>query len=206
MHREEIIYMTNRNFLTALQSLSPREAVLLMIDMEKAFVEPEAALCIQGAKATVSACAEAVEYARRLGIRIIWVKREYKEDGSDMEIPRRKMLEKLGITGVLAPGSVGINSVEEPEGLVRQPEDIVIIKPRWSAFFQTDLDHILKGFGITTVLLAGTTTPNCIRETCYDAIAYDYRTIILSQCTSSQTEEIQKMNLEDMQRAGAEIL
>ena len=198
--------MENGNMLTAFESFLPEETALLIIDMEKAFVEPEAALCIHGAKATVPACEEAVEHARRLGIRIIWVKRVYREDGSDMEIPRRKTLEKRGIKGVLAPGSTGVNSVEEPEGLMRLPEETVIIKPRWSAFFRTGLDRILKESGITTVLLAGTTTPNCIRATCYDAIAYDYRTVVLSRCTSSETEEIQRTNLEDMLRAGAEII
>ena len=58
----------------------------------------------------------------------------------------------------------------------------------------------------TNVVLAGTTTPNCVRSTCYDSIAYDYRTLVLERCTSSQTDEIQKANLEDMQRAGAEII
>lgn len=192
--------------LTEIPGLDPQKAALLIIDMQKAFVETEAALCIRGAKATVPACAAALGEARRLGVKIIWVKREYAEDGSDMEIPRLKMLEQLGIRGVLAPGSTGINSVEEPEGLTRLESETVLIKPRWSAFFGTDLDEMLKSSGINTVILAGTTTPNCIRMTCYDAIAYDYRTVVLSKCTSSQTEAIQTANLEDMRRAGAEIL
>ena len=85
-------------------------------------------------------------------------------------------------------------------------DEMVIVKPRWSAFFGTGLDGILKDHGIKNVILAGTTTPNCIRTTCYDAIAYDYRTLILEKCTSSRTADIQKANIEDMRRAGAEII
>lgn len=192
--------------LYEVRDLDPQKAVLLMIDMEKAFVEPGAALCIKGAKDTVPVCEAVLHDARALGIRVIWIKREYKADGSDIELPRKKMLKELGITGVLVRGTAGINSMDEPEGLSRLPEETVIIKPRWSAFFQTDLQELLQNTGVETVLIAGTTTPNCIRTTCYDAIAYDYRTIVLSRCTSSQTEEIQRANLEDMQRAGAEIL
>ncbi len=192
--------------LSDIDHLDPKKTVLLMIDMEKAFVEPGAALCIQGAKATVPACAAVLKDARSLGIRIIWIKREYQADGSDMELPRRKMLKERGITGVLARGTTGINSMEEPDGLVRFPDETVIIKPRWSAFFQTELRSILEECGIDTVILAGTTTPNCIRTTCYDAIAYDYRTIVLSECTSSNTAAIQIANLDDMKRAGAEIV
>ncbi len=186
--------------------MDPAKTALLLIDMQKAFVEPGAALRVMGAKATVPACEAAVQDARDLGIRVIWVKREYSADCSNMEIPRRKMLRELGVNGVLAPGSTGINSVEEPEGLTRLEDETVIIKPRWSAFFKTDLDRLLRDSGVENVILAGTTTPNCIRTTCYDAIAYDYRTIVLAACTSSQTEDIQSANLKDMQRAGAEIV
>ena len=192
--------------LAEIENLDPAGTALLMIDMQKGFVEPGAALEIEGAKATVPACQAALADARNLGIRIIWIKREYSPDGSDMEIPRRKMLEAKGITGVLSPGSTGINSPEEAEGLVRRDDEMVVVKPRWSAFFGTGLDGILKDLGITTVILAGTTTPNCIRTTCYDAIAYDYRTLILEKCTSSRTADIQKTNIEDMRRAGAEII
>ena len=203
MSRKTCIYGTP---LSEVEDLDPARTVLLMIDMEKAFVEPKAALHIMGAKYTVPACEAALDDARELGIKVIWIKREYSEDGSDMETPRRRMLKKHGITGVLAPGSTGVNSVEEPDGLTRLDEETVIIKPRWSAFFKTGLDDMLSELGIKNIVLAGTTTPNCVRTTCYDSIAYDYRTLVLARCTSSQTDEIQNANIEDMRRAGAEII
>ena len=203
MSHKACIYGTD---FEQVEGLDPKKTALLMIDMEKAFVEPKAALSILQARYTVPACEAALEDARRLGIRIIWIKRVYSEDGSDMEIPRRRMMKKRGITGVLAPGSTGVNSIEEPDGLTRLDSEEVIVKPRWSAFFDTGLDGILKESGIDTLLLAGTTTPNCVRTTCYDAIAYDYRTIVMERCTSSQTDDIQRSNIEDMRRAGTEII
>ena len=186
-------------------NIETNKSALLIIDMEKAFIEPKAALCIAGAKKTVPACEKAVKEARKNGIKVIWIKRIYAADGSDMEIPRKKMLVEKGINRVLAPNSVGINSIEEPEGLFREKNDTVIIKPRFSAFFGTELDKKLKDNGINTVFLAGTTTPNCIRTTCYDAISYNFRTVILEACCSSQTKEIQKSNIYDMKNIGAEI-
>ena len=106
----------------------------------------------------------------------------------------------------MAPGSVGINSEELAEGLIAEPSDYQIIKPRWSGFFQTELDLILRRLQIETVVLIGTTTPNCVRTTCYDAIALDYETIVIEKCCSSQTEEIQRVNMEDMERIGAKII
>ena len=186
--------------------IDPHRSVLLIIDMEKAFVNPGAALWIRGAMETVPRIAAVIEEAREAGIQVIWIKRVYKADGSDMELSRRRDLFSRELYGVLAPESTGLNSIEEPEGLERKPDEKVIIKPRFSAFFHTELDEFLRGKGIDTVLLAGTTTPNCIRCTCYDAISLDYRCIVLEPCCSSQTPEIQAANIEDMERVGAEII
>lgn len=62
-----------------------------------------------------------------------------------------------------------------------------------------------KGNTVDTVILAGTTTPNCIRSSCYDALSLDYDVVVLSDCTSSVTDEVQRANLEDMARIGAKI-
>lgn len=182
------------------------KTAFLVIDMQKAFVEPGAALRIAGAKATVPAIRRALDAARRAGARIWWVEREYAADGSDMEKPRRKALESLGISGVLAPGSTGLNSVEQPDGLWKEPGDRTIIKKRYSAFFGTDLDRQLREEGIETIVLLGTTTPNCIRSTCYDGISLNYDVVVLEPCCSSNTPEIQRSNMEDMERAGAVII
>ena len=56
------------------------------------------------------------------------------------------------------------------------------------------------------MILAGTTTPNCIRTSCYDAISLDYDVTVLRDCTSSATDEIQRGNLADMERAGARLM
>ncbi len=186
--------------------IDPLRSALLIIDMEKAFVNPGAALWIRGAVETVPRIATVIEEARDAGIPVIWVKRIYQADGSDMELPRRKELFSRGLYGVLAPNSTGLNSIEEPDGLVRRLDEKVIIKPRFSAFFHTELDEYLRSKDIDTVLLAGTTTPNCIRCTCYDAISLDYRCVVLEPCCSSQTSEIQAANIDDMERIGAEIV
>ena len=102
--------------------IDPHRSALLIIDMEKAFVNPGAALWIRGAMETVPRIATVIEEARAIGVPVIWVKRIYQADGSDMEIPRRRELFSRGLYGVLAPESTGLNSIEEPEGLERKPD------------------------------------------------------------------------------------
>ena len=183
---------------------NPARAALLVIDMENAFVEADGGHCIAGAAATVPHCARAVETAREKGIPVFFVKRIYRADGSDVELTRHAVWKERGRG--CAPASEGPNSALAPEGLRPQSGDYTVIKPRWSAFFGTELDLILRRLDIRTVILAGTTTPNCVRATCYDALALEYGAAVLSDCTSSQTEEIQRVNLEDMARAGAMIM
>lgn len=183
-----------------------KRTALLIIDMQKAFVEPGAALCIRQAKATVPDISQLADYLRSKGAKVIWVIRHYAPDGSDMEIPRRKTLAEKNLLGILAPESTGINSAQLAEGLESDPSDTTIVKPRFSSFFGTGLDRMLRDDGIDTIILTGTTTPNCIRATAYDGISYDYRTIVVNDCCSSNTDEIQRVNMADMQQVGCEII
>lgn len=183
---------------------NPTRSALLVIDMENGFVEPEGGHCIRFARSTVPACARAVETARKKGIPVFFVKRIYRTDGSDVELTRHAAWVAGG--RACAPASTGPNSARAPEGLRPQPGDYTIIKPRWSAFFQTELDLLLRRLDVRTVILTGTTTPNCVRTSCYDAISLEYNTVVLTDCCSSQTEEIQRVNLEDMGRAGALLM
>lgn len=177
---------------------------LIIIDMQNGFLNPESPLCIRGAKATIPVCAEAAAAFRRTGAPVIFVNRAYRANGSDVERTRREQWEKGGKP--LTPGSTGPLSEENPSELGRTERDYTIIKPRYSAFFQTSLDLLLRRLGVTAIVLAGTTTPNCIRTTCYDALSLDYDVTVLSDCCSSNTEAIQQANLLDMANVGAKVV
>ena len=188
-----------------MSSYNKREAnttrsAFIIIDMENGFIDPASPLCIAGAAATVPALASAIEAAREKGIPVFYVKRIYRPDGSDVENTRYECWRAA--ENVLAPGSAGPCSIEDPAALAPRPEDYIIIKPRFSAFFQTELDLILRRLGVRNIILTGTTTPNCIRTTAYDGISLDYNVITLEDCCSSQTAAKQRANLEDMARIG----
>ncbi len=179
-------------------------SALVVIDMEQGFLSPASPHCIPAAAATVPALCRALDTARAKGIPVFFVKRLYRPDGSDVELSRWSGWRDGG--RAMAPGSVGTLSGQAPEGLRPQPGDYTIVKPRWSAFFQTELDLILRRLGVRTVILAGTTTPNCVRATAYDALALDYNAVVLSDCTSSRSEAAQRANLEDMACVGVTIM
>ena len=131
---------------------------------------------------------------------VIFVNRAYRADGSDVELPRRQVWEEGGRP--LTPGSSGGLSVENPPELDRRKGDYEVIKPRYSAFFQTSLDLLLRRLGVQNVIITGTQYPNCVRGTAVDAMSLDYRTIVVTDACSAQTEEIALSNIRDMRNMG----
>lgn len=179
------------------------KTALIMIDMQRGFIDPASPLCIAGAAATVPACAEAIRFFHGNGQPLVYAVRHYRADGSDVEKARAKIWTEGGKP--LSESCAERLSDAFPDEFERLESDYTIVKPRFSAFFATSLDLILRRLGVQTVVLAGTTTPNCIRTTCYDAISLDYDAVVLSDCTSSVTDAVQAANLADMQRVGAVV-
>ena len=181
-----------------------QDAALLVIDMQRGFLSERSPLYIEGASATVPACAAVIKGCRERDLGVFFVTRAYAADGSDVEHTRRAAWEAGGKP--LSPGCDEEISAAMPEEFGCAESDYHIVKPRYSAFFATGLDLVLRRLGVRRVILAGTTTPNCIRTSCYDAICLDYAVTVLSDCTSSKTPEIQESNLRDMAMVGAEII
>lgn len=181
-----------------------RKSALIVIDMQQGFINPASAQCIPGAAATVPACTRLIDNCRQRNIPVFFVIREYRADGSDVEHTRYKSWFEGG--RALSPGCEADIGPSMPEQFGLCEKDYLLIKPRFSAFFHTELDLMLRRLGINTVLLAGTTTPNCIRSTCYDAISLEYNAVVFSDCTSSVTDRIQQANLLDMANVGAQVI
>ncbi|HZD10689.1 MAG TPA: cysteine hydrolase [Candidatus Binatia bacterium] len=72
------------------------------------------------------------------------------------------------------------------EGLVPEAEEAVVTKHRHSAFFETDLDLILRRQAVETLILTGVSTPYCVESTARDAFARDYNVVTVADCTASK--------------------
>lgn len=82
----------------------------------------------------------------------------------------------------LVDGTPGVDIYSE---LAPAPGEHVIKKHRYSGFFGTDLDIILREWGIDTVIVSGTTTENCCHATARDAMFRNYRVVFLSDATAT---------------------
>ena len=182
--------------------IEPARAAFLLIDMQNGFIDGASPLCIAGAAATVPACAHALAAAREHGLAVFHVRRAYAADGSDVEAVRWKAWAEGG----RPLSSADPMSLACPSELAPAPGEPVVVKPSWSAFFGTDLDVLLRARGIGTLVLAGTTTPNCVRSTAYDGLARGFNVAVLRDATSSRSPEAQEANLADMEAAGIQLI
>jgi len=112
---------------------------------------------------------------------VIWVRQEFAPDLSDafLELRRR------GIA-VTITGTEGCQILPE---LDVRPEDRVIVKKRYSAFFGTDLEETLISLSPDRLVVAGVNTHACVRTTVIDAYQRDYRVVIATDCIASYDQE-----------------
>lgn len=84
---------------------------------------------------------------------------------------------------------VGTKGAEVIPELELQEGDYVVPKRRYSGFFHTDLDLLLKELGVNSVILTGLHTHMCVRHTSADAYQLGYEVNVCKDCTDSFTEE-----------------
>lgn len=173
------------------------KTALLIVDMQNDFVLPGAPAVIDGAFATVPRVAEVLAWFRREGHPVFHIVREYREDGSDIEMTRREAF--LAGPSYVVPGSKGSEIVE---ALAPRAGEHRIVKPRFSAFFATELELILRRLGIGRLVICGTQYPNCIRATAFDGISYGYETVVITDATSASCQEVAEGNIRDMRNVG----
>lgn len=170
---------------------------LLIVDMQNDFVLPGGPAVIKGAFAALARTSEVLTWFRRVHYPVFHIVREYRADGSDIEISRREAF--LAGPAYVVPGTKGAEIVE---ALAPAHGEYRIVKPRFSAFFGTELDLILRRLQIGRLIICGTQYPNCIRATAFDALSYGYDTIVLTDATSASSPDVADSNIRDMKNVG----
>jgi nicotinamidase-related amidase len=175
-------------------------AALVTIDVQNDTLDGQP-LEIPGTSAVVpqiGALAAAFRAAERP---IVHVVRLYTADGSNAEPVRRALVS--GDTPLLRPGTPGrllapgvlpaLTEFDDERLLSGEPQpvgnrEVVLYKPRWGAFFRTDLEDMLRADGVDTVVFAGCNFPNCPRTSIYEASERDFQVLVASDALSGLYE------------------
>lgn len=174
---------------------------LLIIDMQNDFCLPGAPFEVKGALPVARQIKKALDAGRSRGLPVVHVIRHYRADGIDVEATRYKAFIEKG--GAFIEGTRGAEIINE---LKPVKGEYTIVKQRWSAFFQTELDILLRRLNVNQIVVTGVQTPNCIRGTVWDANSLDYEVIVLTDGTGATSPEVHQANLFDMQNIGIQLM
>ena len=170
-----------------------RQTALVVVDMQNAFASKGglldiAGVDITGANAVVRSIGELLAAARRARTPVVYLQMGFKPDLSNSggpespnwhkELALRLMNCRPELKGkLLIEGTWDFAVVDE---LKPQPEDLVIIKNRYSGFARTTLDAELRNRGIRYLLFVGIATNVCVESTLRDAFFLDYWPVLVS--------------------------
>jgi nicotinamidase-related amidase len=189
----------------------PASTALLIIDMQRDFVEPGGFGAMLGndvslLRSTIEPIGRALAAARRAGIAVIHTREGHRPDLSDA--PPAKLRRGGRDLTIGSPGPMGRLLVRGERGHDIIPElypikgEPVIDKPGKGAFFDTDLALILKNRGIRTLIVCGVTTEVCVHTTVREANDRGYECLVLSDCVGSYFPEFQRVGLEMIKAQG----
>ena len=94
----------------------------------------------------------------------------------------------------------GTKGAEVIDQLNRKEEDLWLPKPRFSAFFKTGLDLWLQARDVTLCAVTGIATNFCVLTTVMDSICYDFKTVLVEDCTAASSEKIHRQTLDNYRR------
>lgn len=177
-------------------SIDPERAALIVVDMQNAYASPGGYLDIvgfdiSGAAPAIENIKMAIEAARTAGMLVVFFQNgwdpDYKEAGGPGSPNWHKsnalktMRAQPELHGkLLAKGGWDYALVD---ALRPRPEDIVLPKPRYSAFFNTALDSMLRARGICTLVFTGIATNVCVESTLRDGFFLEYFGVVLDDAT-----------------------
>jgi len=168
--------------------LDPGKTAVIVIDMLNDFCMHPGKLANESALSLCACQNSILESARETGAAVIFVNEEHRANLHPVRSFARKMNHSYS-------GSWGAEVVEP---LSRSDADITVIKRRYSGFFQTDLDLVLRDRDIQAVVLMGVLTNICVRSTAHDAFFLGYDVVVPEDCVGAMTEFEQSVTLYDI--------
>jgi len=201
-----VIEIEGKQVLTSLDELvAPRHVALLLIDLQKDFLDPDGAFGRMGIDQTMyppmrATTATLLAAARAAGVLVVHVQMSALPGrlsdspaqirfNTRLHARRRAGGPPLRYTEV---GSHGHQFIDEAQPLPAEP---VVQKWRSSGFWGTNLDMVLRSNGVESVLVAGCTTEGCVESTARDAMFNDYYVVIVEDCVASDDREQHEASL-----------
>lgn len=180
-------------------------SALLVIDMQNDYCHPDgvfaaAGLRIERLDELVSQVNGLVAAARAGGRPVFWVRMEWADDAEvGLLAERSPFLRRTG----LRAGEWGSRLVDT---LDHEPDDVDVVKTRFSAFHRTQLEQLLTERAISTVILAGVRTDFCVESTARDAFFRDVRVVVPRDAVAGYFEHLHHASLRVLGTVFADVV
>lgn len=173
--------------------ISKENTALTIIDMQKDFLDDGAACFIPGGRSVVPAVSRLLEHFRAEELPVIHVLTVWQPDGANMS---RFTTSEVLLERGLRRGETGTDPVDE---LTPLPSEYLVHKTRYSGFYGTELEMLLRALGAVYVVTVGVATNFCVRSTVHDAAYRDFLPVVPSDCTTSYTDAEHLQTLKDIE-------
>jgi nicotinamidase-related amidase len=192
-------------------ALEPQQAALLIIDMQRDFLEPggfgeSLGNDVGQLRRTIEPTRHLLEVARAAGLAVIHTREGHRPILPTSRRPRRRAATRRSRSAICPPmgrllvrGEPGHDIIPELYPIAGEP---VIDKPGKGAFYATDLDTILKHRGIKQLIVCGVTTEVCVNTTVREANDRGFDCLVLEDCCGSYFPEFQEMGLKMIKAQG----
>jgi len=169
--------------------LNKGSTAILVVDMLNDFLKQGGKMVLEGGGVLIPPMRRLLTQARKVGIPVIYVNDCHRLGlRDDREFKKR--------SEHCIEGSWGAEVIEE---LKPKNKDFVVLKHRFSGFYDTDLDLTLKDLCIDTVIVMGVVTNICVRSTIHDAFFRGYRVLVPRDGVMATGEREQESSLYDIE-------
>jgi ureidoacrylate peracid hydrolase len=168
--------------------LKSAHSAVIVIDMINEFCKPGGRMVLPGYEELVAPQLSVITAARGVGAPIIWVHDSHRRN-------MRRDREWLKRTPHSTEGTWATEIIED---LGARQDDIHVVKRRYSAFFQTDLDLTLKDMQVDQLIIFGVVTNICVRSTVHDAFFNGYEVVVPRDCCAATGPREQESSLYDI--------
>jgi nicotinamidase-related amidase len=192
--------------------LEPGRTALLVVDMQRAFVERGQAMEVPPAREVVPRIQELLAIFREKGLPVVFTEFTYSPAAPLLvgELhPEHRPAAAGAATGFGRPSSScleGEDNVAVIPELAPHADELVVRKHYYDGFNGTVLDGALRARGVTTVVITGTMTDICVLATVIGAFNREYRLVVVEDAVATLWPEIQRATLDIVRRAYARVL
>ena len=180
--------LTGKEFFT----IDPARCALIVIDMQNAFVAEGAPFETPGAREMIPRLERLIRCARELQMPIVWTQSDHRPPYGGLML---RKFPAIANEHVLWQGEPSFDLYSEMIQPREGPLEHRIVKHKFDAFFETDLDAILRYHRVDTVIVTGTATNACCESTARSAFMRDYKVVFPSDANATFDEAMHRATL-----------